>query len=126
MTGHSASDEPVVAAINAGDAETITGLEAGDRVLEVSGEPTETFAEVLERLSASGGGAVPAAVARDGERVEIQASYASPPVVSSIEIGGAGFVAGLRPGDRLLSVDGQPVASAADVQRIILGLEANA
>lgn len=125
MTGHSASDEPVVAAIDTG-AEAITGLEAGDRVLRVGGEPTATFAEVLEQLSTSGGDVVPVVVEREGQQLEIEASYASPPIVSSIEIGGAGFQAGLRPGDRLLSVEGRQVASAADVQRIILGLEANA
>src|SRR5699024_6348460 len=102
MTGHSASNEPVIAAIDAGQTQEITGLEAGDRVLAIDGAPIESFAEIMEQLSATGGEIVPVTVDRGGERIEVEARYASPPVISSIEIGAAGFEAGLRPGDRLL------------------------
>src|SRR5690625_181266 len=126
MTGHTASDEPVIAGINAAQAEEISGLAEGDRVLEVGGTRIESFVDLIAALSASGGDPVGVLVERDGRRVQVEARYASPPMVSSIEIGGAGFESGLRPGDFLLAIEGQPIASARDVQRIILTLETDA
>ena len=125
MTGHTASDEPVIAGIDTEQAGEITGLAAGDRVLEVGGTKIENFGDIITALSASGGEPVEVLVERDGRRVEVEVRYASPPMVSSIEIGGAGFESGLRPGDFLLAIEDQPIASARDVQRIILALEAD-
>jgi regulator of sigma E protease len=126
LTGYMASDEPVVGNIDMTHAEEISGLQVDDRVLEVDGVPTATFGEMLRALSDSNGRVAPALVERDGERLTIDVRYVSPPVVTSIQIGGAGFDAGLRPGDVLLSVKGEPVGSAREVQRLITDLAAGA
>src|SRR5690625_3907967 len=94
MTGHTASEEPVIAGINAEQAGEVTGLAAGDRVLQVGDTRVESFSELIAALSASGGEPVGVLVERDGRTVNDDARYASPPMASSSEIGGAGFESG--------------------------------
>lgn len=125
MTGHTASEEPVIAGITE-QAGEVTGLAAGDRVLQVGETQVESFSGLIAALSASGGESIEVLVERDGRTVNVDARYASPPMVSSIEIGGAGFESGLRPGDFLLSIEDHPIASPRDAQQIILGLQSGA
>lgn len=124
MAGNTASDAPVIAEINPGSIGEVTGFEPGDRVIAIDGEAPDSFTDVVRLLSASGGQTVPAVVERDGTRREIDARYVSPPMISTIEIGAAGFEAGLRPGDLLVSIDGEPIASAGEVQEIVRGVQA--
>jgi regulator of sigma E protease len=122
LVGEKPSDEPVIAAIHADRQDDIAGLQAGDRVLSVDGVGTSTFGEVIDALSRTNGAPTAVVVERDGQTLEIEARYASPPVVTGLTADGAAIGAGIRPNDRLLAIDGTPVNSARDVQLAIADL----
>lgn len=122
LTGEKSSDEPVVAAITAENPQDVTGLQAGDRVIEVDGVVTATFAEVMDQLARTNGRLVPVLVERGDAMREVQVHYVSPPVVTSLVADGAAIGAGVRPGDRFMAIAGQPVTTARDVQLAIADL----
>lgn len=122
FTGEKSSDEPVVAAITAESPQDVTGLQAGDRVLEVDGVVTATFADVLDQLARANGRPTPVLVERGDEMREVEVRYVSPPVVTSLVADGAAIGAGMRPGDRFVAVAGRPVTTARDVQLAIADL----
>lgn len=125
LNGSSASDEPVIADLTPEHAQDIAGLRPGDRVIEVDGAAVATFGDMVAALAASGGRPLPVLLEREGEERVEQVRYASPPLVTRVEIGGAAFDAGLLPGDRLVAVAGRPVTSSRDLQRMIRELRAN-
>ena len=116
------------------------GLESGDRVVGVNGEPVERFEDVFapENMAVDQFGLT---VLRGGSRVELAAEpgLASrlsrealaveradgdvsletvfgaaprfPPVLASVSAGSAAEEAGLLPGDRVLSIDGEQTTS---------------
>ena len=60
-----------VAAVEAGTPAAAAGLQAGDRIVAVSGRPTRDFASVSHRIRASHGAPVTLKVIRDGRRVTV-------------------------------------------------------
>ncbi|WP_412062934.1 RIP metalloprotease RseP [Rubrivirga sp. IMCC45206] len=116
------------------------GLESGDRVVGVNGEPVERYEDVFspERMTVD---QFELTVLRGGDRVELRAEPALasrlsrealaieradgevsfgtvfgatpryPPVLASVSAGSAAEEAGLLPGDRVLSIDGEPTTS---------------
>jgi regulator of sigma E protease len=122
LAGEKPSDEPVIAVIHADRQEDVVGLQAGDRVLSVGGVETATFGDVIEALSRTNGAPTELVVERDGRPVEIEARYASPPIVTGLTADGAAIGAGVRPNDRLLEIGGSAVNSAREVQLAIAEL----
>jgi S1-C subfamily serine protease/predicted esterase len=51
-----------------------------------------------------------------GVSVQVQDPYTTPPVVSAVEPGSAADKAGIRPGDRIKEIDGQPVETQVQLQ----------
>jgi regulator of sigma E protease len=130
-------DRPLVGEVAPGSAAAAAGFAPGDEILEVGERPTPTweaavFALVAESLDAED---LPVQV-RDvsGREVErrvdgadladlpeglaivsalglSQARPLLPPVIGEVIPGGAAEAGGLRPGDRVLSTDGEPVAT---------------
>jgi regulator of sigma E protease len=125
------------------------GLQRGDRVVELDGERVWSFDRMTELVWARAGKALTLVVERDGERVPLQITpdtvtspddFGKPrehgqigvtPAMPSARIGvedaakspkgtdagGAAFV--FRTGDRVLSVDGHPVANAYELDRAL-------
>lgn len=134
---------PVLASPTAGSMSARAGLQAGDRVQAISQDgrvwqDVSTYAELrwhlLESLAdqrglhlsvapVAGGGhrelrlpveQLPAAEL-DGQALRslgLQGVYAEP-ILGAVKSGGAGDQAGLREGDRVLHIDGEPVPDAA-------------
>jgi regulator of sigma E protease len=67
------SDRPTtkVAGVESGTPAESAGLQVGDRIVAVDGEPTSTFGAVSHRIRASQGAPVTLTVLRDGRRVTV-------------------------------------------------------
>lgn len=92
------------------------GLRPGDRVLE-AGDISIADATTLQAAHRLSGvaGMVRYAVDRDGQALTVLDGPLSSPVITDVIPGGLGDTLGLRPGDRIVSVDGTPSFSVADL-----------
>ena len=125
---------PVVGAVVPGGAAEKGGLQEGDRVLSVDGRAVRTWNDVAVAAALSGGRPVPfvvrrgeaaltlpVAVARnevlDAYMLDAEASL--PPCVGELVAGMPAEKAGLRPGDRIVAVEGAAVETFAEVRAAI-------
>lgn len=113
------------------------GLQTGDDILTIDGEPVASWSEVLSTLQAAadeGRDAVPMRIRRDdevqqlaveqldqinfealrnaGAAVQVNASW---PTLARVDAGSVWAEAGLRAGDRVVQADGIPVHSAVNL-----------
>ncbi len=126
---------PLVGEVTPGSPADGAGFRPGDEILSINGEPTPTWSQVLYRLAAaSAGGEAMTVEVRDadgklhrrvlphdaiGDLAEVENPLEVlgirpevpkvPPVIGKVLPGEPAEAAGLRPGDRILSVDGRPV-----------------
>ncbi len=140
--------EPVIATVRPNSPAFKAGIRAGDRVAEIDGRPIQRLvqlkAEIARRYA---GDTVRFAVVRDEKRIEWEVPLVAEldpyqhPLLGVLPMRGAGgneekpdgvvvrFVypnspaatAELRPGDRLVSIDGHPVSDAEELRRQISG-----
>jgi regulator of sigma E protease len=108
------------------------GFAPGDRIVSAAGSPVTTWHGFMSALEAAKPGeTVPVKVDRGGEVVELavpQSALAAiaedlearaDPVIGEVAPGMPAFQANLRRGDRIVSVNGQPVATWDDMRAII-------
>src|SRR5690242_2420986 len=124
---------PLVADPPAGSRAAAIGLAAGDEIVAIGGEPVSTFPELrldlIERalsgqpvdldVRKADGTTQARTLDLSGVRVDPQFLFDDlglnpyqpplPPVLGQITPGGAAEAAGLRTGDRVLSIDGRPI-----------------
>ncbi len=130
---------PVVEAVAEGSPAEAAGLAPGDRIVAIDGTPIEEigdYEKVLEQEMLSPGKTFRYEVERDGKRLTIPVTVAAHPIygigwdgvrirlpimVKQVMEGSAAARAGLRPGDRILRVDGQPPLALTDVSRLLRG-----
>jgi len=111
-----ATDEPTVGALSdlpGGHAE----LQVGDRILAVNGQETPDFAAlsaIIDTLPSQP--TLPYRVLRDGAEVEITGPQLYPPRLSGVIAQSAAYAAGLKEGDVITAIDGQPIWRFADLQ----------
>jgi regulator of sigma E protease len=139
FAGHSVLPAAVIGDVIDGGAAARAGLEPGDRVVEIDGKPVRYWEEIERAVRSSPGKELHLRVARNGKTFE---RYLTPLEETnrqrdgqSVVVGWAGirhapFVplvgvidgqspaahAGLRTGDLIISVDGQPARNWTDVQ----------
>jgi regulator of sigma E protease len=116
-------EEPAQAVASFGDlrwALTQAALNGHDLRLWVGSSPSATAQEILLPLASL---QAREADARLFERIGIEAPW-SEPVIGSLVAGGAGDQAGLREGDRVLSVNDSPVQDAQDLRQRIRRVDA--
>lgn len=111
-------NEPVVGSVSDSGAQH-SGLEAGDRVISVNGADVESFSALLGALAESEGKAAPAVVERGGRQIETEIFYTRPARADEIVPGGAAAGAGLKAGDVITAVDGEPVANFEALRRAV-------
>lgn len=107
------------------------GLQPGDRVVEIDGAPVKTFEDLREALQPKHGQEIALVIEREGERRPVTLTpartvesnpietvqrgmigispIARPPLIAAPE-GSAAAAAGLKTFDRVLAVNGKPVA----------------
>ncbi|HEY0193661.1 MAG TPA: site-2 protease family protein [Kofleriaceae bacterium] len=142
FAGHSVLPAAVIGDVIDGGAAARAGLEPGDRVLEIDGAPVRYWEEIETAVRSSPGKELHLRVSRNGKTFE---RYLTPleerirhregvvadqgrvgvthapfiPLVGVTDGSAPAARAGLRTGDLVISVDGQPVRNWSDVQRRI-------
>jgi regulator of sigma E protease len=142
FAGHSVLPAAVIGDVIDNGAAARAGLEPGDHVLEIDGNPVRYWEEIETAVRSSPGKELHLRMSRNGKTFE---RYLTPleetirhrdsattaqgrvgithapfiPLVGVIDGESPAARAGLRTGDLLISVDGQPVRNWTDVQRHI-------
>lgn len=99
-------------------------LRTGDVVIEVNGAPVETFSDVNAAIAAMAEpGPIDFLVERGGDRLDVTAPYALPPLVEGLVPLSPASRAGLRIGDLIVSADGAPLGDFGDLRDAVLASE---
>jgi regulator of sigma E protease len=127
-------EAPVVAAVPR-DAHA-SGVEPGDKIVDVNGTPTKTWQEVYSKIEdIDPGSIVHLTVLRNGAKVSLEVPLgdekfradpvvgypAMPPILDEIQPGYPAEKAGLKPGDRVVSIDGKPIVTWQQLPEIVRG-----
>ncbi len=125
---------PVVGWVEPEAPAAAAGIRPGDRIVAVDGKPIPTWRELETTLLSAGGREVTLTVERGGTRLQVRIT---PEKVTRYGFGYAGILppldatvvqllpnspaerAGLRPGDRIVAVNGEPVRQFYDLIRLI-------
>ena len=114
-----AIDPPTIGTLKTMPAEAME-LRPGDEIAAIDGTPTPDFPALFEAITALPPKAVvDYTIRRDGVEQVAQGPYPFPPVIDALQPGSAAMDAGLKIGDVILSVDGQPVAAFRQLQEIV-------
>ena len=144
-----ASDYPSLDAGLPGNSPAVkAGLKSGDIVLEAGGEPVLDFTDLQGLIQRSPENDLPLVIDRDGQRLELQVTpfldkesgagrigiYPWVPLlVSEVSPGSAAALAGIQPGDKIVTLDGKAISHDIDLrtglvgqpQKVALGVERN-
>lgn len=127
---------PLVGEVLPGKPAERAGLQPGDRIISVKGEPVNDFQDLQLIISMNAGTPLTIVYERDGvrrtttltpEREESDygpvgragIGYAVEPVVGRVEPNSAAAQAGLQPGDRIIAAAGKPVRELSDYATVI-------
>ena len=100
-------------------------LQKGDKIIAVNGETVETLGDVyvLADREDSVGGDTTYTVVRDGTTLDVTGPFPLPPLVDNVQPRSAAVDAGLKPGDVILSVDGQPLPTFRELKEMVTASE---
>jgi regulator of sigma E protease len=128
------SQPPVVGWIEPGSPAADADLEVGDLIVAVDGDPVAEWQELETTIATSAGHQVVLDVERHGHRHQVRMVPESvtrygfgysglqppvEPVLVQVPAGSPASSAGLRPGDRVVAVNGEPVSQFYDLMRLI-------
>ena len=109
------SSDPVIGGISETASENV-GFRQGDEVLSIDGEPVEEFADIIKLLTERDSQDVPAVVRRDGTEQEITVFFHQPAMVNAVTPGMPAESAGMKPGDVIVEIDGEPIPTFRALQ----------
>ncbi len=128
------SADPVVGYVAPGSAAAHAGVQPGDQIVQIDDKPDPTWYDVLIREVSSANHPLSVWIRRNGQRLQLSVTPVFDPrrgvgfagwdhqvdvEVKSVMPGFAAEQAGLRAGDVLLSVNGQPLRSTAGLSEAI-------
>ena len=128
------SDPPVVSYVAERSPADVAGLRAGDRIVNIAGEPVSDWRTAMEHIIVRPDQAVVFGVERDGAPQEFSVAveavgaddigYAgiappAPPIIGAVVPDMPADTAGFAPGDRIIRVDGTAVGSTSEVAALI-------
>jgi regulator of sigma E protease len=125
-------DRPIVGAVDPGSPAAAAGLQPGDEILAIDGEPVENWDEANYHIVLRPDRELELTVRRAGEerRVTVRSGSTSPDHAGTIGVfplvrigrvieGQPAAEAGLRPDDAILRINGQPIKSFADIPPLV-------
>ena len=132
-------DQPAVVGVVARDSPAVkAGIQVGDRILAVGSNEVDTWEQFYIAIGSRANREVPIRVLRGGQDVTLKATPIVPPGQSRFEIGDIGVLpnvhphiptvnpgepadrAGIKPGDVVLSVNGEPITFRAQLRDAIV------
>jgi regulator of sigma E protease len=126
---------PVVGSVAEGSAAAQAGIRRGDRIVNVAGEDVSTWRDLDFSIGTRPGREIPVTFDRDGDRQTVAVKVAAEgdyqigdigvvpdavPAVHALEPGEPAERAGVKPGDVLLAVNGEPIRVAEELRPAIL------
>jgi regulator of sigma E protease len=115
------------------------GIESGDIILEVNGQPVHKAGEMQDIVNSVAGGAeITLLLSRNGQEIQTTVKPKFDPelqrriigvsllwwnIVSQVEEGSPAYEAGIRPGDAILRINGQAVYSEESMSSALRSLE---
>ena len=141
FVGGPSYDPPIIGSVAVGSAAEEAGLQPGDRIVSIDGVPIDSFQEIPQQVVWRPDEIVTVEVERNGQRLSIDLAARATrvqdefggwrtvgqigvgvfmrPTVGRVQAGSRAEAAGFRSGDRILSINDEPVASFGDVDRIV-------
>ncbi len=139
MYGVPVAPPPVVRSVEAGGAAEAAGIRKGDRIVSFNGRDDSSWDRIVNDSLLSPEHPIPLVVEREGQRVPLtirpskqviegesigrlgmQPDYGDVPVVvASVLQDSPAAESGLKPGDQIAALDGEPVKSSEQVVRYI-------
>ncbi len=128
------SDPPVVSYVAERSPADNAGIRAGDRIVNIAGEPVSDWRSAMEHIIVRPDQAVVFGVERDGAPQEFSVAVESvgaddvgyagiappaPPIIGAVVPDMPADTAGFAPGDRITRVDGTAVGSTSEVAALI-------
>ncbi|MEO1329595.1 MAG: RIP metalloprotease RseP [Pseudomonadota bacterium] len=113
-----ASDQPVLAEVRADGQAAGAGLQVGDRIVSVDGEPVESFSGFLQKMFAREGEPLPVSIVRDGDQTTLPVAFSRPARIATVQPDTAAYGC-LAPGDVIARIDGEPITSFIDLQKAV-------
>ena len=102
-----------------GSAAAAAGIQVGDRIVEVDGQPVGDFSDFASVVRPNAGSEIDVVVERDGQRIPILTKLGWELTASA-----AAALPGLEPGDRVTRVGDVPVASYAEMATVLAAASA--
>jgi regulator of sigma E protease len=112
---------PIVFKVAEGSVAAQAGIKPNDEIIAIGGERLYHPQHILEWAQANPGKPLPLTVLRDGKKISITLAP-SRPVVSAVIKNSPADVAGIKAGDRILALNGDPIY---DPMEIFKRVEAN-
>ena len=131
----------VVGRVGEDSAAAKAGVKSGDLILQLNGERIDRFEEVVQIAALRPGQRMPIQVLRNGRKIELVVTptprlppgrvagqeigtlgilYDIAPVIGRVMDNSAAAQAGLKPGDRFVSIAGKPVRTFEDLRRAVV------
>ncbi len=124
MASGVASERVAVGEINALPPEYGSELRAGDEILAIEGVPIPDYNAFYDYArDAEAAASKTYTIRRDGREMQVQGPFPLLPLVASVQPRSAALAAGIRPGDVILSVEGQPVWAFHQLQETVRAAE---
>jgi regulator of sigma E protease len=105
---------PIVFKVVDGSVAAKAGIQPNDEIVSVGGQRLYHPQHILEWEQANPGKPLPLTILRDGKTIQLTMAP-SRPAVSSVIRNSPADVAGIRPGDRILALDGVPIYDQTEI-----------